>query len=187
MILGTNLGSKTKFHQEQRQITWLMQSFKFPRRVYCWRTMQNQPQRQWTDKLLPPRVTASSSGDPWGAVGGHCVKVLISALHWQGAGAITAVSGSVLYTERWKESGRKLEGFLSDCTTSARHLLCRHSHAELSVWKPGSTASYSPRNLTFHLVLPDSDNALHLNVVLWHRYLMKSNNWIYAVIYSDSH
>lgn len=34
------------------------ESFKFPRRVYCWRTMQNQPQRQWTDKLLPSRVTA---------------------------------------------------------------------------------------------------------------------------------
>lgn len=172
MILGTNL-----------EMTWLMQSFKFPRRVYCRRAMQNQPQRPWTDKLLPPWVTASSSGDPWGAVGGHCVKVLISALHGQGA-APSQLCLEVCSTLRGaKESGRKLEGFLNDYTTSARHLLCRHSHAGLSVWRPGSTASYSPRNLPFPLVLPDSDNVPHLNLVVWSRYLMKSNNWIY----SDSH
>lgn len=141
------------------------ESFKFPRRVYCQRTMQNQPQRQWTDKPLPPRVT-SSSGDPWGAVGGRCVKVLFSALCSQGTGAITIVSEVCSTLRGEKASGRKLEGFLNDYTTSARHLLYRHSHAELSVWKPGSAISYSLRNFTFHLVLPDSNNVPHLNLVL---------------------
>lgn len=83
-----------------------------------------------------------------------------------------------------KESGRKLEGVLNDYTTSARHWVYRHSHAELSVWKPGSTPSYSLRNLMFHFVFPDSNSVLHLNLVLWSRYLMKSNNWTYAAIYS---
>lgn len=102
MILRTNLCSKTKFHQEQRQIAWLMQSLlNSQEESLAGELCRTNHRGGGLTSCFLLELRASSSG-PWGAVGDHCVRVLISALHWQGAGAITTVSGSVLYTERWE-------------------------------------------------------------------------------------